>query len=82
MVLKLYGLPMSTCTTRVMICLHEKDLEFELVPVDLFTQENKKPPFLAKNVTNLLLKTLQFHCYKTYICQNHFLMISYNYCPV
>lgn len=49
MVLKLYGLPMSTCTTRVMICLHEKDLEFELVPVDLFSQENKKPPFLAKN---------------------------------
>ena len=50
MVLKLHGLPMSTCTTRVMICLHEKALDFELIPVDLFSQENKQPPFLAKNV--------------------------------
>ncbi|XP_062102199.1 glutathione S-transferase F13 [Humulus lupulus] len=49
MALKLHGLPMSTCTTRVMICLHEKTLDFELIPVDLFSQGNKQPPFLAKN---------------------------------
>ncbi|PON70653.1 S-crystallin [Parasponia andersonii] len=49
MVLTLHGLPMSTSTTRVMICLHEKALDFELIPVDLFSQENKQPAFLAKN---------------------------------
>ncbi|KAK4775569.1 hypothetical protein SAY87_023530 [Trapa incisa] len=48
-VLKLHGLPMSSCTTRVMICLHEKGVEFELVPVDLFTGQHKQPPFLDKN---------------------------------
>ncbi|KAL3605035.1 hypothetical protein D5086_005894 [Populus alba] len=49
MVLKLYGTPMSTCTSRVLTCLHEKSLDFELVPVDLFAGEQKQPPFLAKN---------------------------------
>ncbi|KAK6937411.1 Glutathione S-transferase, C-terminal [Dillenia turbinata] len=47
--LKLYGLPMSTCTTRVLTCLHEKGLEFELVPINLFGGEHKQPPFLEKN---------------------------------
>ncbi|OWM63507.1 glutathione S-transferase F13 [Punica granatum] len=47
--LKLHGLPMSSCTTRVMICLHEKGVEFELVPVDLFTAQHKQPDFLSKN---------------------------------
>ncbi|KAK9983789.1 hypothetical protein SO802_033314 [Lithocarpus litseifolius] len=49
MALKLYGLPMSTCTTRVLACLHEKGVDFELVPVDLFSGEHKQPPFLSKN---------------------------------
>lgn len=50
MALKLHGLPMSTCTTRVLTCLHEKALDFELVPVNLFAAEHKQPTFLAKNV--------------------------------
>ncbi|XP_044493012.1 glutathione S-transferase F13-like [Mangifera indica] len=49
MALKLYGAPMSTCTARVMTCLHEKSVDFELVPVNLFAAEHKQPPFLAKN---------------------------------
>ncbi|KAF3436417.1 hypothetical protein FNV43_RR23509 [Rhamnella rubrinervis] len=49
MVLKLHGLPMSICTATVMTCLHEKGVDFELVPVDLFAAENKQPSFLAKN---------------------------------
>ncbi|KAJ6729483.1 GLUTATHIONE S-TRANSFERASE RHO [Salix viminalis] len=40
---------MSTCTSRVLTCFHEKSLDFELVPVDLFAGEHKQPPFLAKN---------------------------------
>lgn len=51
MALKLYGLAMSTNTTRAMICLHEKEVDFELVPVNVFAAEHKQPPFLSKNVT-------------------------------
>ncbi|KAI9180987.1 hypothetical protein LWI28_024936 [Acer negundo] len=54
MALKLYGAPMSTCTTRVTISLYEKDLDFELIPVDLFAGEHKKPPFLSKNPFGLI----------------------------
>ncbi|KAB1202929.1 Glutathione S-transferase F13 [Morella rubra] len=49
MALKLYGLPISICTSRAMVCLHEKGVDFELVPVNLFGGEHKQPPFLAKN---------------------------------
>ncbi|KAJ6404227.1 hypothetical protein OIU84_012414 [Salix udensis] len=49
MALKLYGSAMSTCTSRVLTCFHEKSLDFELVPVDLFAGKHKQPPFLAKN---------------------------------
>merc|ERR1712100_341721 len=47
--MKLYGVPMSTCTSRVMACLHEKGADFELVPVNLGTGEHKQPPYLSKN---------------------------------
>ncbi|CAO2824435.1 unnamed protein product [Amaranthus hypochondriacus] len=47
--LKVYGLPISTCTSRVLTCLHEKEVEFELIPVNLFTAEHLQPPFLSKN---------------------------------
>ncbi|KAK4756505.1 hypothetical protein SAY87_006632 [Trapa incisa] len=47
--LKLYGMPMSSCTARVLTCLHEKEVEFELVSVDLFTDQHKQPSFLCKN---------------------------------
>ncbi|KAL8167744.1 hypothetical protein V2J09_009243 [Rumex salicifolius] len=47
--LRVYGLLMSTCTARVMICLNEKAVDFELVPVNLFAAEHKLPSFLSKN---------------------------------
>ncbi|XP_030451827.1 glutathione S-transferase F13-like [Syzygium oleosum] len=46
---KLYGHPMSSCTLRVMACLYEKGVDFELVPVNMFAGEQKMPDFLAKN---------------------------------
>ncbi|XVF80489.1 hypothetical protein PTKIN_Ptkin15bG0078000 [Pterospermum kingtungense] len=49
MTIKLYGAGMSTCTTRVLACLHETDAEFELVPVNLLNSERKQPGCLAKN---------------------------------
>ncbi|XP_043710872.1 glutathione S-transferase F13-like [Telopea speciosissima] len=49
MALKIHGIPMSTCTARVLTCLHEKGLEFELAPVNLSVGEHKQTPFLSKN---------------------------------
>lgn len=48
MVLKLYGSPFSTCTRRVATVLHEKDVPFELVEVDLRQGAHKAPAFLEK----------------------------------
>ncbi|KAF5732677.1 glutathione S-transferase F13 [Tripterygium wilfordii] len=49
MALKLYGVPASTCTGRVLFCLHEKQADFELIPVNLMAGEHKQPAFIAKN---------------------------------
>ncbi|KAH6913598.1 glutathione S-transferase [Coprinopsis sp. MPI-PUGE-AT-0042] len=48
MVLKLYGWPKSTCTQRVALALHEKNVPFEFVMVDLFKRESKTPEYLEK----------------------------------
>ncbi|XP_058076334.1 glutathione S-transferase F13-like [Magnolia sinica] len=47
MVLRLYGNAKTTCTARVLSCLHEKDVEFDLVPIDLFAGEHKQPQYLS-----------------------------------
>ncbi|GMH29603.1 hypothetical protein Nepgr_031446 [Nepenthes gracilis] len=49
MAVKLYGLAMATCTATTLACLHEKEVEFEFINVDLFGGENKQPAFLLKN---------------------------------
>ncbi|URD77798.1 Glutathione S-transferase [Musa troglodytarum] len=46
---KVYGMPMSTNTVRVLAALNEKGVEFELVIVDLRTGAHKQPDFLARN---------------------------------
>eukprot|EP00246_Nothoceros_aenigmaticus_P001255 TRINITY_DN1171_c0_g1_i1.p2 TRINITY_DN1171_c0_g1~~TRINITY_DN1171_c0_g1_i1.p2 ORF type:complete len:218 (+),score=55.86 TRINITY_DN1171_c0_g1_i1:188-841(+) len=44
---KVYGLPLSTCTAKVLATLFEKGVEdAELVIVDLAKGENKKPEYL------------------------------------
>jgi len=48
--MKLYGDEMSACVARVLLCLHEKNTEFELVPVNLFACHHKLPSFLSMNV--------------------------------
>ncbi|KAJ0093041.1 hypothetical protein Patl1_25086 [Pistacia atlantica] len=49
MAIKVHGLAVSTCTVRVLLCLHEKGLEYELVPVDVFNGAHKKQPYLSLN---------------------------------
>ncbi|KAF5732511.1 hypothetical protein HS088_TW17G00038 [Tripterygium wilfordii] len=45
MVVKVYG-PNYASPKRVIVCLIEKGIEFETVPVDLFKGENKSPEYL------------------------------------
>ncbi|KAK7042922.1 hypothetical protein VNI00_008658 [Paramarasmius palmivorus] len=46
MVLKFYGAPLSTCTRRVGTVLYEKQIPYELIPIDLAKGEHKAPDFV------------------------------------
>lgn len=43
---KVYGPPMSTAVSRVLACLLEKDVEFQLLTINMAKGEHKKPDFL------------------------------------
>ncbi|PCH37492.1 glutathione transferase [Wolfiporia cocos MD-104 SS10] len=47
MVLKLYGSPMSTCTRRVALTLKEKNVQYELIAIDITKNEHKSASFVA-----------------------------------
>ena len=47
MVLKLYGFPISVATRRVALVLHEKNIPYDFIPVDLSKGEHKAPAHLA-----------------------------------
>ena len=49
MVLKLYGIYRSPWVRLVAAILQEKQVSFELVPVDLANGEHKLPEYLAKH---------------------------------
>lgn len=50
MVVKVYGPVRAACPQRVMVCLFEKGVEFDVIHVDLETGEHKKPDFLEMQV--------------------------------
>ncbi|KAK3231923.1 hypothetical protein Dsin_003804 [Dipteronia sinensis] len=43
---KVYGPPLSTAVSRVLACLLEKDVQFQLTPINLSKGEQKTPEFL------------------------------------
>lgn len=43
---KVFGLPTSTDVARVLTCLFEKDVEFQLIRVDTYKGKHKVPEFL------------------------------------
>ncbi|KAI3968547.1 hypothetical protein MKX01_007857 [Papaver californicum] len=47
--IKLYGIPLSGATGTVMICLAEKGVKYELIPIELTKGEHKFPSFLSIN---------------------------------
>ena len=68
MVLKLYSSykPTSPWVRLVAAVLYEKQVPFELVPVDLANGEQKSPEYLAKNpfgqVPSIVCDSLNFIC--------------------
>ena len=49
--IRLHGNPFSTATMRAAASLHEKQLEFEFVLIDMKNGEHKKEPFISLNVS-------------------------------
>ncbi|CAO2824882.1 unnamed protein product [Amaranthus hypochondriacus] len=49
MAIKIHGMPQSGCTLRVLAAAHEKEIDYELVHVDLKTGAQKHPSFLSLN---------------------------------
>ncbi|XP_078448223.1 glutathione S-transferase F8, chloroplastic-like [Wolffia australiana] len=43
---KVYGPTMSTAVTRVLACLLEKEVDFQLIPVDMAKRQHKSPDYL------------------------------------
>nr|ALE31202.1 truncated glutathione S-transferase riant4 [Prunus persica] len=48
MVVKVYGPVKAACPQRVMVCLLEKGVNFEIVDVNLEVGEQKQPQFLSR----------------------------------
>ncbi|KAK0608369.1 hypothetical protein LWI29_029750 [Acer saccharum] len=49
MMIKVHGMALATCTSRVLLCLAEKGLDYELIPVDVAAGEHKQQPYLSLN---------------------------------
>ncbi|KAJ6801306.1 glutathione S-transferase F11-like [Iris pallida] len=43
---RIYGPPFSTAVSRVLACLVEKEVEFQLVPINLAKAQHKSPDFI------------------------------------
>ncbi|CAK5268149.1 unnamed protein product [Mycena citricolor] len=54
MVLKLYGHTQSICTRRVALIAKELNIDYQLVPVDITTGEQKSPEHLARHPFGLV----------------------------
>lgn len=65
--LKLHGSVMSTATMRAIVCLKEKELEFEFVPVNMATGDHKKEPYISLNVSHNT--TLSVHLTRVYFVE-------------
>jgi glutathione S-transferase len=46
MAIKLHGASLSTCTRRVALIAEERNLKYELIPVDFKVTEHKQPAHL------------------------------------
>ena len=51
--MNVHGVPFSSCTATVLACLNEKQLNYELIPVNLTEGHHKQSPFLSINVSHI-----------------------------
>lgn len=58
--LQVFGQPASTDVARVLTCLFEKNLEFELVRIDTFKREHKLPEFIKLRVC-IIIPAISIH---------------------
>lgn len=58
--LQVFGQPASTDVARVLTCLFEKNLEFELVRIDTFKKSHKLPEFIKLRVCHTYFRSIQF----------------------
>jgi len=56
--LQVFGQPASTDVARVLTCLFEKNLEFELVRTDTFKKSHKLPEFIKLRVCLVIITHL------------------------
>ncbi|KAL8530887.1 hypothetical protein ACS0TY_007784 [Phlomoides rotata] len=47
--IQVHGAIISTAVMRVLACLHEKELDFQFVPINMAKGEHKQQPFLSLN---------------------------------
>ncbi|KAJ8766499.1 hypothetical protein K2173_022558 [Erythroxylum novogranatense] len=47
MTIKVHGVPRSTCVARVLLCLQEKGLEYDVVQLNVTAGEHKQQPYLS-----------------------------------
>ena len=47
---KVYGPPLSTAVSRVLACLLEKHVRFQVINVDLLKREHKSPQYIKLQV--------------------------------
>jgi glutathione S-transferase len=65
--LQVFGQPASTDVARVLTCLFEKDLEFELVRIDTFKKEHKLPEFIKLRVRLPAISVHSALCYLNWV---------------
>lgn len=68
--LQVFGQPASTDVARVLTCLFEKNLEFELVRTDTFKKSHKLPEFIKLRVS---------HCHMSW---THFIWSAFSFSPI
>ncbi|KAK1326313.1 Glutathione S-transferase F9 [Acorus calamus] len=54
MAVKVYGPAYASAARRVVVCLIEKDVEFEIIHVDLLKREQKSPQFLKLHAIGMV----------------------------
>lgn len=60
MVVKVYGANYAACPQRVMTCLFELGIQFDLIKVDLQSGEQKLPQNLLRQVIILFMNVFIF----------------------